>query len=213
MHICLLTSGRVFELAYGGETRYTLSLGNWLAMRDHNVTLIGTGFASIKAKSLSKFDVEENKKSKKIRVLYPPMSVYLLSRLVLSLICICKILLINRKSPITLIHVQETGYCGLSAIVSGKLLRIPVIISSHGIRHKALEPNIQSRLRKILLKVEYSLDFFTTKNADKVIAVNSSIKKYYEQKISKNRCHWRGQCNFRSEFPRHDYPQQATARR
>ena len=185
MHICLLTSGRVFELAYGGETRYTLSLGNWLAMRDHNVTLIGTGFASIKAKSLSKFDVEENKKSKKIRVLYPPMSVYLLSRLVLSLICICKILLINRKSPITLIHVQETGYCGLSAIVSGKLLRIPVIISSHGIRHKTLEPNIQSRLRKILLKVEYSLDIFTTKNADKVIAVNSSIKKYYEQKISK----------------------------
>lgn len=186
IHICLLTSGR-FELAYGGETRYTLLLGNWLVRRDYDVTLMGSGFASVTAKRLSKFDVEEeeNKKSKKIRVLYPPMSVYLLSRLVLSLLWICKILLINKKTPITLIHAQDTGYSGLSAIVSGKILRIPVIISSHGIRHKTQESVIHSRLRNILLKIEYSLDIFTTKNANSVIAVNSSIKNYYEQKISK----------------------------
>jgi glycosyltransferase involved in cell wall biosynthesis len=146
---------------------------------------MGSGFASVKAKRLSKFRIEEYKKQKRIRMLYPPWSVYLLSRLVMSLLWICKILLTNTKSPITLIHAQDTGYSGLSAVVSGKLLRIPIIISSLGIRHKTLEPIIQSRLKKILLKVEYSLDIFTIKNANNVIAVNSSIKNYYEQKISK----------------------------
>jgi glycosyltransferase involved in cell wall biosynthesis len=191
LHICLLTSARIFEMAYGGEGRYTISLGNWLARQDHDVTLMGSGFASVKAKRLSKSAIKEDDKEKiiikqkKIKTLDPPYYIYALSRLVMSLLWILKILLLNIKYPITLIHAQDTGYSGLSAVISGKILGIPVIISSHGIRHKTLESIIQGRLKKVLLKIEYILDIFTIKNANSVIVVNPSIKNYFEQIISK----------------------------
>jgi glycosyltransferase involved in cell wall biosynthesis len=191
LHICLLTSARIFETAEGGEGRYTISLGNWLARQDHDVTLMGSGFASVKAKRLSKSAIKDEDKEKiiikqkKIKAIFPPYSIYALSRLVMSLLWILKILLLNMKYPITLIHAQDTGYSGLSAVISGKILGIPVIISSHGIRHKTLESIIQGRLKKVLLKIEYSIDIFTIKNASSVIVVNPSIKNYFEQIISK----------------------------
>jgi glycosyltransferase involved in cell wall biosynthesis len=190
-HICLLTTGRVFEIAYGGEEKFTISLANWLAGRSYDVTLMGSGFASVKAKRLSKLPIDEETdkktitKQKKIKVLYPPYSIYLLSRLVLSLLWILKILWINMKFPITLIHAQDTGYSGLAAVVSGKILRIPVILSSHGIRHKTQESNMNGLFKKILYKIEYRVDVLTIKNASLVIAVSPAIKHYYEQIISK----------------------------
>ena len=119
---------------------------------------MGSGFASVKAKRLSKFSVEEEMtkkvtKQKKIKVLYPPYPVYVLSRLVLSLLWVLKILSINIKSPITLIHAQDTGYSGLAAVISGKFLRIPVIITSHGIRHKTPELIIHGRFEKAIPKL------------------------------------------------------------
>ena len=189
LHICLLTSARIFEISYGGEGRFTVSLGNWLARQGHDVTLMGSGFASVKAKRLSNFSVKEEAKKiikqKKIKILYPPYPVYALSRLVMSLLWVLKILSINIKSPITLIHAQDTGYAGLSAVLSGKILGIPVILSSHGIRHKSLESIIQGKFKKVLLKIEYDLDIFTIKNANRIIVVNPSIKNYLEQIIPK----------------------------
>ena len=86
-----------------------------------------------------------------------------------------------------MIHAQDTGYSGLAAVLSGKLLRIPVILSSHGIRHKTIEPNIHGRFKKVIIKFEYNLDIFTVRNADSMMAVNPSIKNYFEQIISKKR--------------------------
>ena len=72
-----------------------------------------------------------------------------------------------------------------SAVLSGKILGIPVIVSSHGIRHKSLESIIEGRFKKVLLKIEYYIDIFTIKNANRIIAVNPSIKNYFEQIIPK----------------------------
>lgn len=191
MHICLLTSGRVFELTYGGEEKFTMSLANWFTKLKHDVTVMGSGFASIKTKRMSQSNVTENDKEKvitkqrKLKAFYPPYLIFALSRIVMCLLWILKISFVNTKSHITIIHAQDTGYSGLAAVLSGKLLRIPVVISSHGIRHKTLESAIQGMLRNILLKFEYKLDIFTIKNADKVIAVNPSIKKYLQEITSR----------------------------
>jgi glycosyltransferase involved in cell wall biosynthesis len=185
-----LTSGSLFELAYGGEEKFTMSLGKWLTNFNHDVTLMGSGFASVQSRRMSKSVVAVNQREviteqKKITALYPPYLIYLLSRIVIALLWIVKILSVNIKSKITIIHAQDTGYSGLAAVLSGKLLKIPVVISSHGIRHKSLESIIQGRLRSFLLKFEYKLDIFTIKNASKVIAVNPSIKNYFQQISSK----------------------------
>lgn len=153
---------------------------------------MGSGFASVKTKRLSgknerqgiKIDAPKDK-PQSVKVLYPPYVVYLLSRLIIAFLWILKIVSINRRSHFSLIHAQDTGYSGLAAVVAGRILRIPVILSSHGIRHKSLESTIQSRFRNGLLKIERSLDMFTIRRAKGVIADNPAIKKYLEESTSR----------------------------
>ena len=59
-------------------------------------------------------------------------------RIYTSLRWVIKLISINFVTPITLIHAQDTGYSALAAIIAGRILRIPVITSSHGIRHKTI---------------------------------------------------------------------------
>lgn len=189
--ICLLTSGRIFELVYGGEERFTSLLCEWLLRRGIGVILMAATFASIKSKQMSLEGIQKNKETmlqekRKIRVLKPPYMIYLGSRFVLSLLWIIKIILTNFSCPIFLLHSQDTGYSGLAAIIAGRLLRIPVVLTSHGIRHKTLESTIQGKFRKLILKVEYSLDMFNVKNADLVLAVSPSIKEYLQNESSRN---------------------------
>jgi len=183
---CILTSGRLFEIPYG-EEGFTLRLGRWLLEHNLDVVLIGSTFTGVKEEFLSKKETNPIKEynGKKIRALNPPYVIYLLSRMCFSLLYFLKIRSINKKSPIKLIHAQDTGYSGLPAVIAGKIMKIPVVLSSHGIRHKTLEPILTGRLGKILLKFEYSLDIFTVRNADGVIAVNPEIKSYYEKLVGK----------------------------
>lgn len=184
---CLLTSGRLFESPYG-EEKFTLSLGRWLTEQKFEVVVIGSTFASVKTKYLSTSEVPNNKKNsqKKIRALNPPYAIYMLSRLYLSFLYLMKILSINMKTPIKIIHAQDSGYSGLAAVIAGKIMKIPVVISSHGIRHKTLESILTGRLGKILLKFEHDLDIFTIRNADEVIAISPDTKKYYEKLVGRN---------------------------
>ena len=184
--VYLLTSGRLFELAYGGEERFTSLLGEWLVKQGVGVILMAATFSSIKSKMLSLEELQKYKElvvqKKKIRVLNPPYAIYLASRFLLSILWTLKIILLHYSYPIWLIHSQDTGYSGLAAIMAGKLLRIPVVLTSHGVRHKTLESSIHGRFRNLILKIEYSIDIFNIKNADMVIGVSPSIKDYFEKK-------------------------------
>jgi glycosyltransferase involved in cell wall biosynthesis len=152
---------------------------------------MGSGFATVKANYLSKSstgedDKKRTEKPKKIRELYPPYSIYAISRLVLSLQWVLKIISTHVRWRIMLIHAQDSGYSGLAAVVSGKILRIPVIISSHGIRHKSLETSLRGQFRRFLVRLEYRLDIFTIKNANHIMVDNPAIKAYYEQIMLKS---------------------------
>lgn len=189
MHVCILTSGRVFEVSHGGEEKYTISLANWLSVQKIEVTIMGSTFTWIKSKKISaiddkKIEKKDIEKKNKIKVIYPPYAVYLFSRFFLSFLWIIKIILDNRKNKYSLIHAQDTGFSGLSAIIASKILRIPVIISSHGIRHKSLELIIKGKLKRILYKIEYKIDIFTIKYSKKVIVDNPDIKRYYKEIVN-----------------------------
>lgn len=178
----------MFEIAYGGEGRYTTSLGSWLVNKNHDVTVMGSSFSNVKAQRLSKNTIQAEHtvlSEESIKTLNPPYAIYSISRMFLVVLWILKIFSLNSKYPITVIHAQDTGYAGLAAVISGKILRIPVLVSSHGIRHKSLEIIIGGRLKKLLLKAEYSIDIFVVKNAQMVLAINSDIKNYFEKIISK----------------------------
>lgn len=191
LHICLLTSSRLSEFTYGGEGKFTISLGNWLTSRDQSVTMIGSGFRNVLARNLPRDKVIKADKGPESKVPHKagririPYFLFLIYRSILTLLWILKVIYIHQKSPITLIHAQDTGYAGLAAVSLHKLLGIPAVISTHGIRHKTQESNIRGKFDKILLKTEYWIDIFSIKHSSYVIADNHSIRNYFEQLVPK----------------------------
>jgi glycosyltransferase involved in cell wall biosynthesis len=188
MHICIITSSKVFDGAIGGEGKYSLLLSKWLVDNSNNVTLIGSDIMKIKTLKIQKnyvHSAQSNNEQKKVKVSNIPYFIFMLFRIFTSLRWVIKLISINLSSPITLIHAQDTGYSALAAIMAGRILRIPVITSSHGIRHKTIEHSLKGKLKKIIYKLELKLDIFTISNSDIVITDNKSIKNYFVNLVSK----------------------------
>lgn len=175
---------------FGGEDVFTRLLGKWLANIHHEVTLMGIEFAGIRVRHLTHGNVKDQvipkirgKKSntKKFGLGYLLYSL----RTVFWLLQILKILSINVKDPINIIHAQDSGYTGLAAVIAGKILDVPVIITLHGIRYEQIESNpyINETLKRIALKIEHKLDVFTLRNAD-IVTIISSTMKYYVEKLA-----------------------------
>lgn len=168
MHVCLITSTRPFE-AFGGEQKFTISLRNWLVEHGQNVTIVGRKLFGVKVIGS---DIEPNTKITPIRTLLLPYPIYVLCMLITTLAFTLHLISINRKSRISVIHAQDTGYGGLSAIVSARLLKVPVVISSHGVRYASLAKVLEKTpMRSLALLFEHWLDVVTTKSADLVAVV------------------------------------------
>jgi glycosyltransferase involved in cell wall biosynthesis len=189
MHICIITSSRVFDGSIGGEGKYSLSLSKWLVDNGNAVTLIGSDFLKIKSMVIQKnyaqkpLTKNEQKEQKKVNA---PYIVYMIFRLFTSLRWVIKLISIHFITPITLIHAQDTGYSALAAIIAGRILQIPVITSSHGIRHKTIQHSIKSKLKNLIYKLEIKLDVFTINNSNIVITDNKTIKDYFTNLVSKD---------------------------
>lgn len=177
-------------MAYGGEEKFTNSLAKWLVGHSHEVTVIGRGFACIKSRRVPAKGEQATEPigTANYRTISIPYSLYFLYEIVLTILWTLRIISIHIQHPLTLVHAQDTGYAGLAAVISGKLLRIPVVISSHGIRHNTLQSIIVGRLKKAFLNIEYNLDVYTVRNGSSIIAVNEYIKDYFE-KITNRHVH------------------------
>ena len=181
MHICLITSSRPFEVVFGGEERFTISLGKWLINQGYNVTIVGRKFFGVEVVrgSYNAPPVESKIKRVHPRALLLPYPMFILTMLVTSLLFVLHVIAINRKSKISAIHAQDTGYGGLSAIISAKVLRVPVILSSHGLRYHTLSNALKGISAPLSLRWEYCLDVFTSKHADMIINVSSSGEEFF----------------------------------
>src|SRR5438105_11032788 len=148
---CIVTSGRISGTPFG-EEKFVLSLGKWLTEQNLDAVVIGSTLTWTTVKYFSKTDKAQDNKinERKIRQVYPPYVLFMLNRLFFSLICLFKILSVNKKTPIQLIHAQDTGYSGLASVIAGKIIKIPVVITSHGIRHRTLASILTGRFGKIL---------------------------------------------------------------
>jgi glycosyltransferase involved in cell wall biosynthesis len=188
LRVCIITSSNIFENSIGGEGKYAIQLHNWLKRNNVNSDLLGNQLFTIRSYDSSKDYKQLNSSMKspsQTRVLkfYP---LYMAYRIVVSLLMSIKISQMHRRSPFSIIHSQDTGYSGLTAVTIGKILRIPVIISSHGVRHKTIQQSLDSKIKKIILKLEKKLDIFTIKMADEVVTDNDTIKKYLRDLVNRN---------------------------
>ena len=191
MHILLLSNGKVLKTPFGGEDIFTRHLGKWLAKNHHDVTLMGIEFGGLKVRYLTytKFEdessasVETGKKKVKFGHSYLLYSL----RAVFWIFQVLRILSINLTHKINIIHCQDSGYTGLAAVVAGKILSVPVVLTLHGIRTKQIASytHINEILRKIVIKFERKIDVYTLRHADIITIVNATLK-YYVEELSPN---------------------------
>lgn len=180
MHVCLVTSSRPTEIFYGGEERFTILLRNWLIHHGNVATIVGRKFSGVEViKPQDALHTEPRTKSTQPYVASLPYIIFALGMLIVSLFSLLQIIATNRKSRISIIHAQDTGYGGLSALLAAKILRVPVIITSHGIRYFTLRNTFSSFSRALLLPFEYWLDNITTKTADVIILPCSSAADFF----------------------------------
>jgi glycosyltransferase involved in cell wall biosynthesis len=187
-HICIVTSSNISEDGIGGEGRYSILLYNWLRSKNINCTLFSSNSLSIKNFN-SQYSNRKRTSQKKVqrkKAFSGPYPLFMTQRWIISIILSFKIFHLHSKSPISLIHAQDTGYTGLAALAAGKILRVPVVISSHGIRHKTIHHSLKSKIKGPILRIERNLDKFTVKNADEVFVDNETIKTYFEKIVKRD---------------------------
>jgi glycosyltransferase involved in cell wall biosynthesis len=195
LHVILLTSGRIYGAAHGGEDRFTNSFGNWLVNQKHKVTLMGIDFAGLRVRHLSygteSIQSHRNQTKKpantglafKLALSFRFLSYSL--RIIIWMFQVLRILSINLRSQVTLVSAQDSGYTGLAAVLASKILGVPVVISLHGIRYNEIESNpfLNESIKKIVLGIEGRLDRFTLKNANLVTVVSSSLIDYVKRVV------------------------------
>jgi glycosyltransferase involved in cell wall biosynthesis len=98
--------------------------------------------------------------------------------LVFVLFSTLQILKLNKREKIKLIHAQDTGYSGLAAILAGKMLNVPVVISSHGIRMFTLARILNGPLKSLQIAMEHAIDMLVCRKAGAIIAVSSFVRDY-----------------------------------
>lgn len=185
-HICIITSSDISESGIGGDGRYSILLYKWLKNKNINCTLLGSKTFVIRdygSSFVPKGTILSNKSQKKTS--FAPYPLFMAKRLLISVTLTVKILQLHISLPISLIHSQDTGYTGLAAIIAGKILRVPVVVSSHGIRHKTIQHGLKSKLKRIIYPIERNLDTYTIKAANEVVVDNDTIKYYFEKTINK----------------------------
>jgi glycosyltransferase involved in cell wall biosynthesis len=196
LHILLLSSGKVLGVPAGGEDRNTVLLGKWLAKQGYHVTLMGIEYAGLRVRHLSnntenhvQNNIENDLKKRKKATLQIQYFSYSF-RAIIWLFQVIKILLINLKNPITLIHAQDSGYTGLASVAAGKILNIPILITIHGIRYKEIESNpfINKIIKGLVLKIEHNLDVYTLRNANLVTVVSPLMRDYLVHLIDSGEC-------------------------
>lgn len=187
IRICIITSSNIFENSIGGEARYAILLHRWLNNNNIKSDLLGNQLFRVRSYG-SRDDNNTLNTNKTLAIRNPFLRFYpifMVYRLVVSFLMSLTIFRMHRKNPFALIHSQDTGYAGLTAILVGKFLGIPAVISSHGIRHKTIQQSLNSRLKKIILRLEKNLDIFNIKMADEVLADNQTINDYLEDLVKK----------------------------
>jgi len=191
LHVLILSAGKILKNPFGGEDLFSRHLGRWLTKLQQEVTLMGIEFAGLRVRHLTHYAMKDKQIpkikessnvsniSKKLHLGYLEYSF----RTVFWIFQVLRILSISMTNPIHIIHAQDSGYTGLAAIIAGKILKIPVIITLHGIRYDQikLNPYVNKTLKKIALKIENKLDVFTLANANLITIVSPAMKDYVER--------------------------------
>ena len=182
-HICLVTFSRLSEITYGGIEQFVMYLVPWLRRNGFQVSLLGRGLARAKVIDLpDSLDTGAGSTDvAPLRILQLPHLIFRLGLPAIAMLLLLLIVRVNKTRRITLIHAQDTGYAGLASVLAGKLLNVPVILTSHGVRYETLRHVAWDIVSQVLLPFEYWLDCYVARRATFVICISDWVRNYFRQ--------------------------------
>lgn len=172
MRICLVASIRL-GLALWGVQKFTLVFSSWLREHGHDIVVVYRSLFGAKGR--------EKPTTHDKRVLNVPHEVSVVGMLLFSLLAVIRILGLNKERRITVIHAQDTGYGGLAAVIAAKIVDVPVVISSHGLRYVTLLNSLTGPLKALELGLERVIDRLVCRSADAIIAVGKHVENYLKE--------------------------------
>lgn len=190
IHVCLITTGNI-EQTCGGEEKFTRSYSGWLRSNGFEVTVLHSKLFQVVGITNNSLDVT-SRNEKNPASINAPILLYQLYLFLFSCLCILRILNIHKRQKVSIIHAQDTRHSGLSAIVAGRLIGVPVIIHSHGHAIESLNSVLRdfrgirryymSWVRAILVIVHRTV----VNHSSVIVAVSETVKNRLAQDSTKN---------------------------
>ena len=175
--ICLVTSGRISEGFHGGEETFTKKLAAWLMSKGIEVSVIGRSLVlPIRADS-STLGIFKGPELRRGRVVHVPSLIFSLYLTFFAIALALRLIKENKEHRISLIHAQDPGYSGLGAVFAGRILKVPVVVSSHGIRQRSLRYSVPPPSRYTLMW-EWWIESLVCRGARKLVCVNQAAKEF-----------------------------------
>lgn len=170
--ICIVTS-HAYPESIGGEETFIRQYGRFLE---------GAGIPYIVV-SASTFPKGETLEPVYIRPFSIPFLGYELYSLLWAFLAGLRILRLNSRVRLSIIHSVETGYGGLAAVFAARLLRRSFIVHSHGRRSETLmgiRRSIGDWRTWPYYALERSIDRFVVRRAAKAIAVSTEVAMFLD---------------------------------
>lgn len=183
--VCLVASQTIGGYIIGGVENFVVQLSSWLDGKSiKTVVICGSPkritqiFKVVRAPQLSKSPPSRNENAQPGYL--PP----LVGSFMFSAVAFLKVISLQKKYGFSVIHAQDTSYAALAAVLSAKLLGLPVVLHSHGIELRSAMVMLQSKgLNKSVVAPVY-LSFFLllerelVKRCDSIIVVSQEAKDY-----------------------------------
>lgn len=131
IHICIITTGNI-ERTVGGEEKFAISISKWLHSRGFTVTILYNKLFDVVRIARNAVQVSSSKVTVGVTPIGAPLFLYHLYLFFFSFLSVLKILSIHKRQRVSIIHAQDTMHSGLAAVIAGNILKIPVIVHSHG---------------------------------------------------------------------------------
>ena len=175
--ICFVTSDRISEGSIWGAEIVTGKLAAWLMSKGIEVSVIGKGLVLPVRINGSTLGVIKGPELKRGRVVRVPAIIYSLSLVLFAIALALRLIKENKEHHISLIHAQDLEYSGLGAAFAGRILRVPVIISSHGIYQQQMRYSVPP-LPRYILTWAWWIERLVCRGASKLICLNQAGKEF-----------------------------------
>jgi glycosyltransferase involved in cell wall biosynthesis len=129
--VCIVANIHNILETIGGPSSFNYSLISWLSENNIKVSLVYRKQALVEVLQNPSYSSPYKSKVPKVHMFHLPFSIYQVLQLFFCSQIIIRLVNLNKKERISVIHSQDTHHGALASIIAGALLNVPVIVHAH----------------------------------------------------------------------------------